>query len=146
MFLVSSCSCLCPIHGSHVVSREWRCSWSNGDRRCSKHIWVITILLPSNVWLVLEVWRYIRFLSTHILLMIIWKRFPYYYDDVNKCKHFPPYWPFVRGIHRSPMNSPHKDQWRGAAMFSLICVWINGWVNNREAGDLRRYRPLVTSL
>ena len=25
-------------------------------------------------------------------------------------------------------------------MFTLICVWINGWVNNREAGDLRRYR------
>ena len=24
-------------------------------------------------------------------------------------------------------------------MFSLICVWINGWANNREAGDLRRY-------
>ena len=44
------------------------------------------------------------------------------------------------GIHRSPVNSPHKDQWRGALMFSLICVWINSWVNNREAGDLRRYR------
>ena len=44
------------------------------------------------------------------------------------------------GIHRGPVNSPHKDQWRGALMFSLICVWINGWVNNREAGDLRRYR------
>ena len=43
------------------------------------------------------------------------------------------------GIHRSPANSPHKGQWRGALMFSLICVWINGWVNNREAGDLRRY-------
>ena len=41
---------------------------------------------------------------------------------------------------RSPVNSPHKGQWRGALMFSLICVWINGWVNNREAGDLRRYR------
>ena len=27
----------------------------------------------------------------------------------------------------------------GALVFSLICVWINGWVNNREAGDLRRY-------
>ena len=50
------------------------------------------------------------------------------------------YWPFVRGIHRSPVNSPHKGQWRGALMFSLICVWINGWVNNRGAGDLRRYR------
>ena len=44
------------------------------------------------------------------------------------------------GIHRSPVNSPRKGQWRGALMFSLICVWINGWVNNREAGDLRRYR------
>ena len=31
-------------------------------------------------------------------------------------------------------------QWRGALMFSLICAWINGWVNNREAGDLRRHR------
>ena len=36
-------------------------------------------------------------------------------------------------------DSPHKGQWRGALMFSLICVWINDWVNNREAGDLRRY-------
>ena len=61
------------------------------------------------------------------------------HDDVIKLKHFPCYWPFVRGIHRSPVNSPHKGQWRGALMFSLICVWINGWVNNREAGDLRRY-------
>ena len=40
----------------------------------------------------------------------------------------------------SPVNSPHKGQWRGALMFSLICAWINGWVNNREAVDLRRYR------
>ena len=39
-----------------------------------------------------------------------------------------------------PVNSPHKGQWRGALMFPLICVWINDWVNNREAGDLRRYR------
>ena len=46
----------------------------------------------------------------------------------------------MRGIHRSPVNSPHKGQWRGALVFSLICVWINGWVNNGEAGDLRRYR------
>ena len=52
----------------------------------------------------------------------------------------PRYWPFVRGIHRSPVNSPHKGQWRGALMFYLICAWINGWVNNREPGDLRRYR------
>ena len=58
----------------------------------------------------------------------------------SKWKHFPRNWPFVRGIHRSPVNSPHKGQWRVALMFSLICVWINGWVNNREACDLSRYR------
>ena len=44
------------------------------------------------------------------------------------------------GIHRSPVNAPHKGQCRGALVFSLICVWLNCWVNNREAGDLRRYR------
>ena len=65
---------------------------------------------------------------------------PLWHDDVTKWKHFQRYWPFVRGIHRSPVNSPHKGQWRGALMFSLICVWINAWVNNRETGDLRRYR------
>ena len=62
------------------------------------------------------------------------------HDDVIKWKQFPRNWPFVRGIHRSPVNSPHKGQWRGALMFSLICAWINDWVNNREAGDLRRNR------
>ena len=40
----------------------------------------------------------------------------------------------------TPVNSLHKGQWRGTLMFSLICVWINDCVNNREAGDLRRYR------
>ena len=62
------------------------------------------------------------------------------HDDVIKWKHFPRYWPFVRGIHRSPVNSPHKGQWRGALIFSLICVLINDWINNREAGHLRRQR------
>ena len=61
-----------------------------------------------------------------------------FHDDVIKWKHIPRYWPFVRGIHRSPVNSPHKDQWRGALPFSFICVWINSCVNNRKAGDLRR--------
>ena len=62
------------------------------------------------------------------------------HDDVIKWEHFPRYWPFVRGIHRSPVNSPHKGLWRGALLFSLICTRINGWVNNGEAEDLRRNR------
>ena len=39
-----------------------------------------------------------------------------------------------------PVNSPHIGQWRGALMFSLIYAWINDWVNNGEAGDLKRQR------
>ena len=62
------------------------------------------------------------------------------HDDVFKWKHFPRYWLFVRGIHRSPVISLHKGQWCGALMFSLIFVWINGRANNRNADYLRRYR------
>ena len=63
-----------------------------------------------------------------------------HHDDVIKWKHFPCYWPFVRGIHRSPVNSPHKSQWRGALMFPLIWAWTNRWANNGNAGDLRHHR------
>ena len=71
---------------------------------------------------------------------VFWFNFQYHHDDVIKWKHFPRYWLFVWEIDRWPVNSPHKGQWRGALMFSLMCVWINGWVNNRKAGDLRRHR------
>ena len=70
---------------------------------------------------------------------ISWK--PYTHDDVIKWKYFPRYWPFVRGIRQSSSNSPHKGQWCGALIFYLICTWASdGWVNNLDAGDLRRYR------
>ena len=87
----------------------------------------------------------IDFLAGHMPLTILWVWWggivfiPYLWlthGDVIKWKHFPRYWPFVRGIHRSPGN---KGQWRGALMFSLIYTWINSWVNKREAGDLRRH-------
>ena len=54
------------------------------------------------------------------------------HDDVIKWKHFPRYWPFVRGIHRSPVNSTHKGQWRGAFSFSLIC--LNGRLSKQSWG------------
>ena len=52
---------------------------------------------------------------------------------------FPRYWPFARGILRSPVNSPYKGQWRGALMLSLISAWANGSSSSRYAGDLRRH-------
>ena len=54
------------------------------------------------------------------------------HDDMLKWKHFPCYCLFVWG-------SPHKGLWRGALMFSLVCVWTKRWVNNWDASDLRRH-------
>ena len=61
------------------------------------------------------------------------------HDDDIKWNHFSYYWPSMTGIHRSPVNSPHNGQCREALMFSLTFAWTNGWVNNRDAGDLRRH-------
>ena len=80
-----------------------------------------------------------------IMIIMYLEALKIHHDDIIKWKHFPHYWPFVRGIHRSPVNSPgpvnspHKGQWRRALMFSLIYAWINGWVNTGEAGHLRRH-------
>ena len=65
---------------------------------------------------------------------------------------------YVCGIHRGPVNSPHK--WpvlrkmfpfhdvimKHLIRISLICAWTNGWVNNREAGDMRRHRALYDGI
>ena len=56
----------------------------------------------------------------------------FFHDDVIKWKHFPRNCPFVRGIHRS--------RWIPHTKASDAELWINGWVNNREAGDLRSHR------
>ena len=62
------------------------------------------------------------------------------HDDIIKWKYSQRYWPFVQGIRRSLMNSPHNGQWCRALMFSLIWAWTNGWVKNRDPGDLRCHR------
>ena len=83
-------------------------------------------------------WMSIAIFSTSIALSQ--GKFSYCIMTSSNANIFLRYWPFVRGIHRSPIDSPHKYQWRGTLVFSLICTWINGSVNNREAGDLRRHR------
>ena len=94
----------------------------------------------------LWIWCDLFMLCANNVIMVIDDDVYQSHDDVIKWKHFPRYWPFVRGIHCSSVNSPHNGQWREALMFSLICDWMNGWVNNGEANNLRRYRAIITSL
>ena len=94
----------------------------------------------SHLWVQSQIWRLTLWLLCCMQHCVIPEFMTGgFYDDVIKWKYFPRFCPFVRGIPRSPANSPHKGQWNGALMFSLICAWIDTWVNNGEAGDSRRH-------
>ena len=98
-----------------VQIMAWRRS---GDKPLSEPMMVS---LPTHICVTRPQWVKVSY-----AVILIWAvKSPQYYD-VIKWKHFSSYWPFVRRIHQSPVNSPHKGQWHGALMFSFICTWING--------------------
>ena len=68
------------------------------------------------------------------------------HDDVINWKHFPRYLTFAQGIHWSPVNSPHKGQWRGALIFSLICAWIKVELPIVRLVNWDAIVPIMTSL
>ena len=96
-------------------------------------LWILTLKPFALLF-----WTYICISTRYVVKSSIFLN--HKHDDVIKWKYFPRYLPFVREIHRSPVNSPHIGQWRGALMFPLICACINCWANSLEAGDLRRHR------
>ena len=136
-------------HNRHPIARQL--GRAMGCLLCvSSQIHVLQLSLLCSVWYRNRLDRVIPTLTIYIL--IYWCHSKDFFDiftkadfvscddDVIKWNHFPRYWPFVRGIHRSPVVSSHKGQWRGDLMFSLICAWTSGCVNNRDASDLRRHR------
>ena len=132
--LISGDPILLP--NQHIVGANFQALWMSEVLHAC-----VTFTATADKW-TLRGWRFL-FLQFGILVSDVFHtemRSTIDYDDVIKWKHLPRYWPFVRGIHRSPVNSPHKGQWRGALMFSLIYVWINAWAKNRYAGDLRRHQ------
>ena len=81
----------------------------------STMVWRIRVNKSHWKYIAYIIYKWITVTSNSRAMLVI-------HDDVIKWRHFPRYWPFVRGIHRSPVKSPLKGQWRGALMFSLICV------------------------
>ena len=84
--------------------------WTNTDILSIRSLWTYSS----------EIWTKLKKGLSHIktLQNSVWDVLGHCiqtaHNDVIKWKHFPPYWPFVRGIHRSPVNSQHKSQWREA--------------------------------
>ena len=133
MASLNGCNQLLTDPNSYLLSSGYPERTSNpGGLECT-----YTISLPGDRRILLQ-WEYFS-LGTSCTSGRVEVRHPGFHDDVIKREHFLCYWPFVRGIHRSPVGSPHKGQWHGALIFSLICAWTNGWENNRDGGDLRRY-------
>ena len=88
-----------------------------GDRWCSNYIWVINNFI-----------RLLRYLYIWGLTVVGFHMMTSSNGNI-----------FLVTGHLYGEFTPHKGQWRGALMFSLICVWINSWGNNCQAGDLRCY-------
>ena len=85
-----------------------------------------------------------KVLTKALFQCVNWRQFPnrsiIKTNQLIKWKHLQRYWPFASGIRWWPVDCPHKAQWHGVLMFSLISAWPNAWANNRDVGDLRRHR------
>ena len=119
--------------------------WEITSHAFIRMLFLIHVIKPNTGWLSLAL------LISVDTVINLWQN-KYYIFQERSCSHFIlPWWrhqmetfsallALCAGNSLVPVNSPHKGQWRGALMLSLICAWINDWVNNREAGDLRRHR------
>ena len=96
------------------------------------------IAIPDNIYSQLS-FAYLNLRHWYLdIWTTTWKLLPLdingLHDDVIIWIHFPRYWPFVRGIHRWPVNSPYKGQWRGALMFFYLRL------NRQLSKQWRRWR------
>ena len=119
----------CPVNCVMILHIHFNCrTWIN-DFNPHYVMDIITFLCREYSWSMLVIGVTVR----------VYGAFGYpFHDNVIKWEHFARGWPFVRRMHRSPVDSPHKAHCLGALMFSLMCASMNGWPSNWDAGDLGR--------
>ena len=148
-YLFDACSknCICTYY---LIS--YHKAWINVQTHCNDITWDQDIFYHRRLticWAPLSGWQQRKHRSS--TLLTLWKGNPPVTggSPSQSADNTEPWWRHQMETFsallaicagNSPVNSPHKGQWRGALLFSLICAWINGWVNNGEAGDFRRYR------
>ena len=138
MFLILSCSCLCPIHWSQVLSREWRCSWSNAGRRCSNYIWVINNLIAYKGDLILEIWQYMSSPSFQWPRPFIWRL---NFDFQNDCilSVIDRKWPRLRHAQYDMFRLSHFCfvvfrkllPTMGLVLWRTLCSLVSRWCHSR---------------
>ena len=148
-----------------IANLQWRGKRSRHSRRMCNPEFFVSGKMPtprvhSAIMPLCHIWyreRFLKFLFRHLssqwtvvlcqfsLLQrdgkwqylthcdLVTPKWRHIHDDVIKWKHFPRYWPFVRGIYPRTTASD-AELW----CFLWSAPWLNGWVNNRAAGDLRR--------
>ena len=113
-------------HGLERLSRITRPCITSATRRCCTNL---------SQWQRSFHWKLICHWLKGVLLSDRWNTRSWSFvrhDDVIKWKYFPSSCPFVGGIHRSSVNSPHKGQWHGA--FTWCFLWS---VNKRPSKPSR---------
>ena len=141
MFLVSSYTGLCPIHWSQVLSREWICSWSSADRRCSNYICMINNLMRSEL---------------NVTHSKKWKAEAF--DDHSIASLLPKVCLIIRGltltmILRASVLQPTHTHWRtsGGACHNKFNKWATThkcfmWINaetKRNLGEREKWSASV---
>ena len=104
-------------NGSAAFNWKLRCHWVKGLQQRL----VALVIQSPGAGATSQSHKPLAPIPVNQLKMELWS-----HDDVIKWKPIPRHWTFVQGIHRSPVNYPHKGPWHGALMFSLIYAWING--------------------
>ena len=142
-----------PINTKFLTKIHWRI-WVEKGRPHEHHRLAIGIILCGLCWtilcaVILSIWNSAIEICSFVRVSLIGRSsgageildgcalLGHEHDDVINWQHFPRYWPFVRGIHRSPANSPHTQRRSFDVFFDLRPN--NGWVNNSKAGDLKRH-------
>ena len=115
MFFISSCSCLCAVYQSQVLSWERKCNWSSADGRCSNYIWVI------NSFIAFKFATYIRGLMVSLILYS--QRTPISHPNIHRVS-------IVRTFKKiDPVTmSPHCIRIIGDPFYiyqggNLLCGW-----------------------
>ena len=133
--LLAICAGNSPVTGEfstqRPVTRSFDVFFLRPNKRLSKQSWGWWFETPSR-----PLWRHCNVKAKIHSVYGFTRSTPWWHRQMET---FPRYWPFVRGIYWSQVDSPQKGQWRATLMLSLICTWTNVRANNRYAGDLRSH-------